>query len=173
MEEEKVQTEEQVETETPEYVPYSEYEALKKAQAGSDRAYHETKKKLDDVMDQMKELQKQSLTEKEKTELELKEREELIAKKERELEEASLRAKKTKMLAEKGLVGDWEYWEKINSATTDEEMQESLDGLIKRLEQSEKKVTVTGPPKSGDRKPARTANDIFREEYFRKKRSKV
>lgn len=170
-EEEKVQTE-TVETETPEYVPYSEYEALKKAQAGSDRAYHETKKKLDEVVDQLKELQRQSLTDKEKTELELKEREEIIAKKEKELEEASLKAKKMKMLADKGLVGDWEYWEKISQANTDEEMNEALNALINRQQETEKRVIVNPPPKSGNQKPPKSANDLFREEVNRLRRGK-
>lgn len=143
--------ESKAEVEEPKVVPYEEFEAIKKAQAGSDRAYQEAQKKLEDLTTRFGELQKQSLTDKERQDLESQERQKAIEAKEREVAEASLRLTRMSLIAENGLTKDFERYA---VGTTEEEIRESLNSLQTLVnKEAEKlvneKLKSPGPPRSG------------------------
>lgn len=145
--------------EEPKVVPYEEFEAIKKAQAGSDRAYQEAQKKLEDLTARFTELQKQSLTEKERQDLEAQERQKAIEAKEREVAEASLRLTRMGLIAEHGLTKDFERYA---VGDTEEEIRESLNNLQTLVNKEaermvNEKLKSPGPPKAGN---AVQQNDI-------------
>lgn len=135
----------------PESVPYDEFEKIKRMQAGSDKAYAEAKKELDDTRKRLAELEKASMSDKERAEHELTERSKLLEAKEREVKDATLRLSKLKLMSDKGIAADME---KFVIGETEEEMQESIDTLAGLLEKqaSERvkdRLKAGGVPKAG------------------------
>ncbi len=142
--------EEKVE-EKPESVSYDEYEKLKRMQAGSDKAYAEAKKELDDTRKRLDELEKASMSDKERAEHELKTRAEQLEAKEREVREATLRLSKLKLMSEKGIAADME---KFVVGETEDEMRESVDTLVGLLEKQanervKDRLKSGGAPRTG------------------------
>lgn len=156
-------TESKAEVEEPKVVPYEEFEAVKKAQAGSDRAYQEAQKKLEDLTSRFTELQKQSLTEKERQDLEAQERQKAIEAKEREVADASLRLTRMSLIAENGLTKEFERYA---VGDTEEEIRESLNNLQTLVnKEAEKmvneKLKSPGPPRSGNVSGQKTDFNAF------------
>jgi hypothetical protein len=142
--------------ETPKVVPYEEFEAIKKAQAGSDKAYNETKKQLEDLAKKYDDLQKRNMSDKERQELETQEKQKAIEAKEREVAEASLRLTRMSLIAEMGLAKDFDRYA---VGSTEEEIKESLNSLQTLINKEAEKLVnekikrpgtpkVGGPPKT-------------------------
>lgn len=144
-------TESKAEAAESKVVSHEEFEAIKKAQAGSDRAYQEAQKKLEELSVRFSDLQKKALTENERRDLESQERQKAIEAKEREVADASLRLTRMSVIAEKGLTKDFERYA---VGDTEEEIRESLNSLQTLVnKEAEKlvneKLKSPGPPRSG------------------------
>jgi hypothetical protein len=156
MEDDKKLETEPKEKEELKVVPIEELEAVKKAQAGSDKAYNETRKQLDELAKKYEDLQKKNMSEKERQELETEEKQKAIEAKEREVAEASLRLTRMSLIAEMGLAKDFDRYA---VGSTEEEIRESLNGLQTLINQAAEKTVnekikrpgtpkVGGPPKT-------------------------
>ena len=135
----------------PESVPYDEFEKIKRMQAGSDKAYAEAKRELEQTRKRLDELEKASMSDKERAEHELQKRSELLEAKEREVRDATLRLSKLKLMSEKGIAADME---KFVVGETEDEMQESIDTLVGLLEKQanervKDRLKAGGAPKAG------------------------
>ena len=158
--------------ESEQYVPREEYEKIKQAQAGSDRAYQQTKQELDQVKQQMEELRKQQMSEKERAEYEQQQREQALQNKEREVQEATLRLTKLQVLGEKGLPTDLE---RFVVGESEEEIRESADTLVgqinKLVEERSQSGRKAAPPRAGKPKTA-DVNDWIRQQVNENRRRK-
>jgi flagellar biosynthesis GTPase FlhF len=129
----------------------AELEQIKKAQAGSDRAYQEAAKKAAALEAEKEALIKEKMSEKEKAEYEFKrQREELEAQK-REVSEATLRLLTMKVIAEKGIPAELADYVR---GSNEEEIKNSADTLLKRFSDAvgkgvNDKLVGTTPPAAG------------------------
>lgn len=126
-------------------------EAIKKAQAGSDKAYQEAAKKTKELEAENERLKKEKMSEKEKAEFELAKERAEIEKIRREANEATLRLSKMKILGEKGVPA--ELFDYISGATEDE-IRENTDTFVKRFQEAvskgvNEKLVGTAKPKAG------------------------
>lgn len=133
-------------------------EAIKRAQAGSDKAYQETAKQKVALEAELEKLKKEKMSEKEKSDYELKQKMAQLEVKEREVADASLRFSKAKILGEKNLPLD--FAEYIGGAN-EEEIKKSLDTFIKRFDEAvgkrvNEKLSGTQKPAAGE--PVKTAD---------------
>jgi len=129
----------------------AELENVKKAQAGSDKKYQETAKKLKDAEAALEKEKLEKMTEKEKAEHLLAEKEKDLEIKEREVINATLHFSTAKALSEKGM----------DAAFADFVMAESEDAVTEKIGKLEelinkqvgKRVNETlsmgNPPKTG------------------------
>ena len=130
-------------------------EQIKKAQAGSDKAYQEAAKKAAELAAENEKLKKEKMSEKERAEFEFaKQRSELEAKS-REVAEATLRLSKMRLMGEKGIELDYADYITGNS---EDEIAQSIDTFTKRLdklvaERVEKKLSASPKPQSGASAP--------------------
>ena len=133
----------------------AQLDAIKKAQAGSDKAYQEAAKKLAALEADNERLQKEKMSEKEKAEYELAKQRAEIDAKAREVAEATSRLSKMKLMGEKGIAPEMADYIKGN---TEEEILSSIDTLTKLVEKEvakrvEKTLTGTHKPQAGAEPP--------------------
>lgn len=130
-------------------------EQIKKAQAGSDKAYQEAARKAAELAAENEKLKKEKMSEKERAEFEFAKKNAELEAKSREVAEATLRLSKMKLMGEKGV--DMEYAEYIKG-NSEEEIAQSIETFTKRLdklvaERVEKKLGASPKPKAGDDAP--------------------
>lgn len=127
-------------------------ESIKKAQAGSDKAYQEAAKAKAALEAEVEKLKKEKMTEKEKAEFEFaKQRSELEAKS-REVADATLRLSKAKLMGEKNV--PLEFSDFINGQS-EQEIAEKLDTFTKLVEYEvgkrvQAKLAGATPPAAGE-----------------------
>ena len=126
-------------------------EQIKKAQAGSDKAYQESARKVAELAAENEKLKKEKMSEKERAEFEFAKQKAELEAKSREVAEATSRLSKVRLMAEKGL--DPEWLDDVRGST-DEEIAQSIDTIIKRLEKSvsvrvEEKFKGSPKPQAG------------------------
>lgn len=129
----------------------SQLEQIKKAQAGSDKAYQEAAKKAAALEAENEQLKKEKMSEKERAEFELAKQRAEIEKKGREVAEATLRLSTVRLMGEKGV--PLEYSEYIHG-TNEEEIAQSINTFNARLEKLvaervQKTLTGNEKPKAG------------------------
>jgi hypothetical protein len=127
-------------------------EQIKKAQAGSDRAFQEASKRAVELATENEKLKKEKMSEKERAEFEFAKKNAELEAKSREVAEATLRLSKMKLMGEKGV--SMEYADYI-TGNTDEEIARNIETFNKRLEKLvgervEEKLKGTPKPKSGE-----------------------
>lgn len=127
-------------------------EQIKRAQAGSDKAYQEAAKRLKELESENENLKKEKMSEKERAEFELKKKEAELEQRAREVKDATLRLSKVKAMADKGV--DPGFYDFL-PGETEEEVVKNLDrfiALIKKQVGSDVNKVLTGieKPKSGD-----------------------
>ena len=111
----------------------AQLEAIKKAQAGSDKAYQETAKKAKELEAENERLKKERMSEKEKSEYEIAQQRAQLEAKAREVADATLRLSKMKILGEKGVPA--ELFDYISGANEDE-IRDNTDTFIKRFNEA-------------------------------------
>lgn len=129
----------------------AQLEQIKKAQAGSDKAYQEAKRKADELAAENEKLKKERMSEKERAEYEFARQKAELEAKSREVQEATLRLSKMKLMGEKGI--DLEYADYING-NSESEIAQSIELFRKRFgklvaEEVEKKLISTPKPQAG------------------------
>lgn len=129
----------------------AQLESIKKAQAGSDKAYQEAAKKAAELAAENEKLKKEKMSEKERAEFELSKQKAELEQKAREVAEATLRLTKARLIGEAGLPLDVE---KYIGGSNDEEIKNSLNDFIKyvdKLVQVRVNQTLVGTekPKAG------------------------
>ena len=157
--------------ETPKVVPYEEFDAIRKAQQGSDRAYHQTKEQLEKLSKDFEELQKRSMSDKERQEYESAERQKQLEAKEREVADASLRLTRMSLIAEHGLPKEFE---RFAVGEDEEQVRESLNSLQTLVNTAAEKMVAerlkgAGAPRSGVPAQGLTINDVIRGQYVSRK----
>lgn len=133
----------------------AELEQIKKAQAGSDRAYQEAAKKAAALEAEKEALIKERMTEKEKAEYEFKRQREELEAKSREVAEATLHLLKSKLMAEKGIKP---AAMQFIAGTNETEILQSIDTFNKQIEEMvtervNSKLISAPPPKAGASSP--------------------
>jgi hypothetical protein len=135
-------------TEVPDIAKLAEQlEQIKRAQAGSDKAYQEAAKKASELSAENEKLKKEKMSDREKAEFEIAKKTAELEVRAREVAEATLRLSKVKMMGEKGI--DLEYADYI-TGSTEQELAQSLDTFSKRLEKlvaARVETTLKGSPK--------------------------
>lgn len=106
-------------------------EQIKRAQAGSDKAYQEAARKAKELEAENEKLKTEKMTESERAKFELEKQRAEIEAKSREVADATLRLAKIKLMTEKGL--DIEYADYIGG-TNDNEIAANIDTFNKRLD---------------------------------------
>ena len=129
----------------------AQLESIKKAQAGSDKAYAEAAKKAAELAAENEKLKKEKMSEKERAEFELAKQKAELEQKAREVAEATLRLTKARLIGEAQLPMDIE---KYIGGNSDEEIKNSIDDFNKyvdKLVQSRVNQTLVGTdkPKAG------------------------
>lgn len=109
----------------------SQLEQIKKAQAGSDKAYQEAAKKAAELAAENEKLKKEKMTEKERVEFELAKQKAEIEAKEREVHDATLHLSKVRLLGAKKL--PLEFADFVTGAN-EAELEAKLDTLNKLVE---------------------------------------
>jgi len=127
-------------------------EAIKRTQAGSDKAYSETMKAKMSLELELEKLKKEKMTEKEKADYELKVKSEQLEIKSREVAEASLRFSKMQILSAKAI--PLEFAEYIGG-NSDEEISTNADTFTKRFNDAvgkgvEAKLAGSKSPQAGN-----------------------
>jgi DNA repair exonuclease SbcCD ATPase subunit len=143
------------EVQTPEIdskVLIEQLEALKKTQAGSDKAYQEAAKKAASLQAEVERLQKEKMSEKERAEFELAKKEAELEQRAREVAEATSRLSKMKLMAEKQIPA--EFADYIQGASEDEIMS-SIDTFTQRFDKAvgervQQTLTGTQKPQVGN-----------------------
>lgn len=142
-------------------------EQLKKAQAGSDRAYQQAKTEAESLRNENEELKKERMSDKEKAEYELQQREEALKQKESEIKNAELKVAKMKLMDQAGLSHSFLDW---IPGQNEEEVSENLNAfgehlekeVQKRVEQEiENRFGGKRPPKSAERSGEVTYQDLL------------
>jgi len=134
----------------------AQLEQIKKAQAGSDKAYAEASKKAAELAAENEKLKKEKMTEKERADFEIaKQKAELEAQR-KEVADATLRLAKARLMAENKL--DPKY-EKYIDGANDEEILNSIKEFSKDLDELvgsrvNEKLVGTEKPKAGTTAPA-------------------
>ena len=126
-------------------------DAIKRAQAGSDKAYQDAAKKASALEAENEKLKKEKMSEKEKADYELKQKEQQLEIKSREVAEASLRFSKMQILSAKAI--PLEFAEYIGGNTEDE-ISTNADTFTKRFNEAvgkgvEAKLVGNKAPQSG------------------------
>lgn len=106
-------------------------EQIKRAQAGSDKAYQEAARKAKELEAENEKLKTEKMSEAERAKFELDKQRAEIEAKSREVADATLRLAKIKQMTAKGL--DIEYADYIGG-TNDDEISANIDTFNKRLE---------------------------------------
>lgn len=109
----------------------AQLESIKKAQAGSDKAYQEAAKKAAELAAENEKLKKEKMSEKERAEFELSKQKAELEQKAREVAEATLRLTKARLIGEAGLPLDVE---KYIGGSSDEEIKNSLNDFTKYVD---------------------------------------
>jgi DNA repair exonuclease SbcCD ATPase subunit len=125
----------------------AQLEAIKKAQAGSDKAYQETAKKAKELEAENERLKKERMSEKEKSEYEIAQQRAQLEAKAREVADATLRLSKIKVLGEKNVPMEFADYITGNS---EEEIKTNLDTFLKRFDtavQTRVNEKLLGAPK--------------------------
>jgi DNA repair exonuclease SbcCD ATPase subunit len=146
------------EVQTPEIdskVLMEQLEALKKTQAGSDKAYQEAAKKAATLQAEVERLQKEKMSEKERAEFELAKKEAELEQRAREVAEATSRLSKMKLMAEKQIPADLADY---IQGTSEDEILASINTFTERFEKAvgdrvQKTLTSTQMPKAGAEQP--------------------
>lgn len=141
-------------------------ESIKRAQAGSDRAYQESVRKAKELEVELENLRKEKMTEKERSEYELKQREAALEAKDREVRQATLNLSKMRLMGEKGLPVD--YAEYING-NSDEEIGKAIDAFsakIDKLVAEKVKQTLAGGEKPKAAAAIAAAPDLAKMSLF-------
>lgn len=113
-----------------------EIEQIKRAQAGSDKAYQETAKQKSALEAELEKIKKERMSEKEKAEYELAQKQAALEAKEREVAEATLRFSKMRLLGEKSV--PLEFAEYIHGANEDE-VSKNIDTFLKHFNEAVRK----------------------------------
>lgn len=140
----------------------SEFEVIKKMQSGSDKAYTETRSRLEQLTRENEELKKSRMDEKQRLEYEQKQKDEQLQKQVKELQNATLRASKLKLLAENKLDVKWE---KFITGETEQEIEESISTLV---ELAKSKDDERVRPKAQPLRVGRTAERYSVDDAIRK-----
>jgi DNA repair exonuclease SbcCD ATPase subunit len=143
------------EVQTPEIdskVLIEQLEALKKTQAGSDKAYQEAAKKAASLQAEVERLQKEKMSEKERAEFELAKKEAELEQRAREVAEATSRLSKMKLMAEKQIPADLADY---IQGTSEEEIMSSIDTFTQRFDKAvgervQQTLTSTQKPQVGN-----------------------
>ena len=127
-------------------------DSIKRAQAGSDKAYQDAAKKASALEAENEKLKKERMTEKEKADYELKVKSEQLEIKSREVAEASLRFSKMQILSAKAI--PLEFAEYIGG-NSDEEISTNADTFTKRFNDAvgkgvEAKLAGSKSPQAGN-----------------------
>jgi DNA repair exonuclease SbcCD ATPase subunit len=130
-------------------------EAIKRAQAGSDKAYQEAARKAAELTAENEKLKKEKMSEKEKAEYDFARQKAELEAKSREVQEATLRLSKMKLLGEKNLPADFAGFV---SGSNEAEMLQSVDTIIRLItSEAEKRVNEklvgSKKPEAGDTQP--------------------
>jgi len=139
-------------------------EAIKKAQAGSDKAYQEAAKRKAELEAEVEKLKKEKMTEKEKAEFEFAKQKAELEAKSREVADATLRLSKAKLMGEKNV--PMEFSDFINGQS-EQELTERLDTFTKLVEAEvgkrvQAKLAGSTPPAAGTQEPAQQWPDDWR-----------
>jgi DNA repair exonuclease SbcCD ATPase subunit len=138
----------------------AQLEAIKKAQAGSDKAYQETAKKAKELEAENERLKKERMSEKEKAEYEIAQQKAQLEVRAREVANATLRLSKIKILGEKNVPMDFADY---ITGNTDEEIKTNLDTFLQRFDTAvqarvNEKLSGTQKPQAGS-EPAKVNLD--------------
>jgi len=135
-------------------------EQIKKAQAGSDRAYQEEVKKAAALAAELENLKKEKMTEAQKAQFEFEKQKQELEAKSREVAEATLRLSKDRLLSSKNV--PLEFSEYI-SGTTEAELAKSLDTFNKLIDKEVAKRVeekLVGGPKPKAAEPGQKSEDM-------------
>jgi DNA repair exonuclease SbcCD ATPase subunit len=143
------------EVQTPEIdskVLIEQLEALKKTQAGSDKAYQEAAKKAASLQAEVERLQKEKMSEKERAEFELAKKEAELEQRAREVAEATSRLSKMKLMSEKQIPAELADY---IQGTSEEEIMSSIDTFTQRFDKAvgervQQTLTSTQKPQVGN-----------------------
>ena len=108
-------------------------DAVKRAQAGSDKAYSEAEKKRIALESELEKMRKEKMSEKERADFELAKERAEVEKGKREVAEATLRFSKMQILAEKSISLDFADY--INGSS-EEEIKKAADTFTKRFNEA-------------------------------------
>lgn len=139
-------------------------EAIKKAQAGSDKAYQEAAKAKAALEAEVEKLKKEKMTEKEKAEFEFAKQKAELEAKSREVADATLRLSKAKLMGEKNV--PMEFSDFINGKS-EQELTERLDTFTKLVDAEvgkrvQAKLAGSTPPAAGVSTPAEQLPEDWR-----------
>lgn len=143
----------------------ADFEAVKKMQSGSDKAYTEAKTRLEQLAQENEELKKGKMDEKQRIEYEQKQKDELLQTKINELHNATLRASKLRLLAEKKLDVKWEGF---ITGSTEQEIEESINTLVELAESKvdERGYRPSAPPlRAGKTAERHNIDDTIRRQW--------
>jgi len=139
-------------------------EAIKKTQAGSDKAYQEAAKQKAALEAEVEKLKKEKMTEKEKAEFEFAKQTAELEAKSREVAEATLRLSKARLMGERSV--PMEFADFI-TGQSEQELTERLDTFTKLVESEvgkrvQAKLAGSTPPAAGTVEPAQKLPDDWR-----------
>ena len=126
-------------------------EAIKRSQAGSDKAYQETAKRAKELEAENERLKKERMSEKEKSEYEIAQQRAQLEVRAREVADATLRLSKIKILGEKNVPMDFADY---ITGSSDEEIKTNLDTFLQRFDTAvqarvNEKLSGTQKPQAG------------------------
>lgn len=129
----------------------AQLDQIKKAQAGSDKAYQEAAKKAKELEAENEKLKKEKMSEKERAEFEFAKQKAELEAKSREVADATLRLAKIRHMGERGV--PLEYADYI-TGSNDDEILNSIETFNKRIDslvgkKVEEKLLSGEKPKAG------------------------
>jgi DNA repair exonuclease SbcCD ATPase subunit len=127
-------------------------DAVKRAQAGSDKAYSEAEKKRIALESELEKLRKEKMSEKERADFEIAKERAEVEKQKREVADATLRFSKMQILAQKNIALDFADY---ISGSSEDEISKNADTFVKRFNDAvgkgiDERLAGTAKPKAGN-----------------------
>lgn len=133
-------------------------DSIKRAQAGSDKAYQEAEKKRIALESELEKLRKEKMSEKERADFEIAKERAEVEKQKREVAEATLRFSKMQILAQKNIALDFADY---IGGSSEDEISKNADTFVKRFNEAvgkgiDERLAGTAKPQAGKEKAKET-----------------
>ena len=143
---------------------------LTKMQSGSDRAYQDTKTKLDELVKENEALKKDRMSEAERTKFELEKKEQDLTQKEEKINASELKIEKLKLIGEKKLSPEWDDFISVKKIEEIGPKLDTLFALIEKEVNARVEIRLKGGPRpSGGGTPPADHNEALRAAFRAKK----